>query len=106
MRSLDTPWAASNTSFARTTSRYGDVYRRARGEPWQPQALDGVHHERVILLDEWLQGRLGELLEPVADAPLRRQAGEAAEARDQGILSEIAQVLQAASPDVEERQEQ
>src|SRR4029453_6636092 len=26
MTSLDRPWAASNTSFARTTSRYGDVY--------------------------------------------------------------------------------
>jgi hypothetical protein len=30
MTSLDTPWAASNTSFARTTSLYGDVYLRAR----------------------------------------------------------------------------
>src|SRR5437867_5519810 len=30
MTSLDTPWAASKTSYARTTSRYGDVYRRAR----------------------------------------------------------------------------
>src|SRR5713101_3342546 len=30
MTSLATPWAASNTSFARTTSRYGDVYLRAR----------------------------------------------------------------------------
>jgi hypothetical protein len=30
MTSLDTPWAASNTSFARTTSLYGAVYLRAR----------------------------------------------------------------------------
>jgi hypothetical protein len=30
MTSFDTPAAASHTSLARTTSRYGDVYRRAR----------------------------------------------------------------------------
>ena len=30
MTSFDKPWAASSTNLARTTSRYGDVYRRAR----------------------------------------------------------------------------
>ena len=32
MTSFARPWAANSTIFARMTSRYGDVYRRARTE--------------------------------------------------------------------------
>jgi hypothetical protein len=79
-----------------------DVDRQAR----QGQAPDRVDDEVVVELDQWTQGGLGELPEPVADGAGRRDAGQTAEPGDQGIAGDIAQVLEAASPDVEQRQDE
>jgi hypothetical protein len=57
-------------------------------------------------LDQRPQGGLGELTEPVADGAGRRDAGQPAEARDQGIAGDIAEVLEAAGAGVEERQDE
>jgi len=79
-----------------------DVDRQAR----QGQAPDRVDHEVVVKLDQRPQGGLRELAEPVADGAGGRDAGQPAEAGDQGIAGDIAQVLEAARPDVEQRQDE
>jgi hypothetical protein len=77
-----------------------DIDRQAR----QGQAPDCVDHEVVVELDQRPQGGLRELAEPVADGAGRRDAGQPAEARDQRVPGDIAQVLEAAGTDVEQRQ--
>jgi len=50
-----------------------DVDRQAR----QGQALDRLDDEVVVELDQWAQGGLGELTQPVADGAGRRDPGGA-----------------------------
>jgi len=47
-----------------------DVDRQSR----QPEPLDGLHDERVVEIDERLERRLRELLQPVADGASREAA--------------------------------
>src|SRR6266436_5311085 len=85
---------------ARAHDRAIEVDRQAR----QGQAPDRVDDEVVVELDQWAQGALAELPEPVADGAGGRDAGQPAEARDQGIAGDIAQVFEAAGADVEQRE--
>ena len=75
-------------------------------QPRQGQALDRVSDEVVVELDQRGQGGLGELAQPVADGARRRDPRQAAEARDEGITGDIAQVLQPPGTDVEQRQDE
>ncbi len=68
--------------------------------------MDRIDDEVMVELHERAQGDLRELAEPVADRAGGRDAGQAAEPGDQGIAGDIAQVLEAASPDVEQRQDE
>src|SRR6266542_240746 len=79
---------------------------RVDGQARQRQAGDGVDHEVVVELHQRGQGGLGELAQPVADGAGRRDARQPAEAGDQGIAGDIAQVLEAAGADVEQRQDE
>ena len=76
------------------------MVRRGRGV-----ALDCLDDEGVVELDQGRQGVLRELAEPVADGAGGREAGQAAEAGDEGITGDVAQMFQAASADVEQRQD-
>jgi len=71
-------------------------------QPWQGQALDGVDDEGLVELDERAQGGLGELAQPVADGAGGGDPRQPAEAREQRIPRDIAQVLQPPSADVEQ----
>ena len=75
-----------------------DVHRQAR----QPEFRDRLDHEVVVELDHRREGGLGELLEPVAHGMGGGDAGQAAEARDQRVAGEIAQVFEAPRADVEQ----
>src|SRR5215467_6131298 len=75
-------------------------------QPGQGQPLDGVDDEGMIKLDEWGQGRLRELAQPVADRARCGDPGQPAEARDERIAGDIAQVLQPAGAHVEQRQDE
>jgi hypothetical protein len=77
------------------------VDRQAR----QLQAGQGLGHEVAVERDERGEGLLRELAQPVGHGATRRQSGQAAEARHQRIAAEVAQVLEAPGPDVEQRQQ-
>ncbi len=78
-----------------------NVDRQAR----QLQPGQGLGHEVPVQRDERGQRLLGELAQPVGHRATRGHARQAAEARDQRIATEIAEVLQASGPDIEQRQE-
>ena len=75
-------------------------------QPRELQSCDGVGDEVVIELDQRGERRSRELPEPVGHGARRRNARQPAEARDQGIAGEIAEVLQPTGPDVEQRQDE
>jgi hypothetical protein len=58
----------------------------------------------MVELDQRRQRALGELARPVAHRAHRRQARQLAEARDQRIAGDVAQVLQPARAHVQQRQ--
>ena len=82
----------------RTDDGAVDVHR----QPGQAQFRDRLDHEVVIQLDQRREGRLGELLEPVAHGMGRGEAGHTAEAGDERVAGEIAQMFEAARADVEQ----
>src|SRR6266446_10968228 len=65
-----------------------------------------VDDEVVVELDQGTQGGLGKLPEPVADGAGRRDAGQTAEPGDQRVPGDIAQMVEAAGADVEQRQDE
>ena len=85
---------------ARAHDRAIDIDRQAR----QAEALDRVDDQIVIELDQRGQRGLRELPQPVADRAGRRDPRQPAEARDQGIPRDIAQMLKPPRTDVEQRQ--
>ena len=77
------------------------VDRQAR----QLEPRQRLGHEIPIQGDEGRQRLLGELAQPVGHGATGGQPGQAAEARHQRIAAEVAQVLEAPGPDVEQRQQ-
>ncbi len=73
------------------------------GQPRELQPGDRLGDQVGVELDQ--RGERGgrELPEPVGDGARRRNARQPAEARDQWIAGEIAEVLQPAGPRVEQR---
>ena len=78
-----------------------DVDRQTR----QIQAGQRLGHEVAVEGDERGEGLLSELAQPIGHGAAGGQPGQAAEARHEGIAAEIAQVLQAPGPDVEQREQ-
>jgi hypothetical protein len=82
----------------RTDDGAVDIHRQTG----QAEFRDRLDHEVVVELEQRGEGGLGELLEPVTHGMSRGEAGYAAEARDQWIAGEIAQVFEAPRTDVEQ----
>jgi hypothetical protein len=70
------------------------------GDPGQVQAGKGLGHEITVERHKGRQGLLRELPEPVRHGAVGWQPGQAAEARDQRVASQEAEVLQPAGPGV------
>ena len=94
--------AAEGPAHRRPRADHGaiDIDREAR----QRQAREGLDDEVVVELDERGQRPLGELPQPVAHRARRGQARQPAEARDQRIAGDVAQVLQPARAHVQQCQ--
>jgi hypothetical protein len=71
-------------------------------DPGQVQAGEGLSHEITVERHEGGQGLLRELPEPVRHGAAGRQPGQAAEAHDQGVAAQEAEMLQPAGPGVEQ----
>src|SRR4029453_13027674 len=76
------------------------------GQPGQAPRPERFDDEFVIELDQRREGRLGELLEPVARRPVAGQRSQAAESGDQWVAHQILQMLQTAGADVEQPDDQ
>jgi hypothetical protein len=74
-------------------------------EAGELQARERVGHEVAIEGAERRHGLLAKLAEPVGHGAPFGQAGQAAEAGDERIAGEIAQVRQASRADVEQGQD-
>jgi hypothetical protein len=94
--------AAEGPADGRPRADHGAIHvdRQAR----QRQALDRLDDEGMVELDQRRQRGVGELAQPVPHRARRRQARQSAEACDQRIAGDVAQVLQAARPDVQQGQ--
>jgi hypothetical protein len=75
------------------------------GQAWQIQSGQCLRHEVAVEGHERDERLLGELAQPVGHGAAGGQPGQAAEARHERIAAEVAQVLQAPGPDVEQRQQ-
>jgi hypothetical protein len=76
------------------------------GQPAQPQPLDLLIEQGAIERDQRLQRLLGKLLEPVDDGAIGRNPRQATQAPHERIVSDIPQMLQPASPDGQESDDQ
>ena len=72
------------------------------GDPGQVQAGQGLGHEITVERHEGRQGLLRELPEPVRHGAAGWQPGQAAEARDQRVAAQEAEMFQPAGPGIEQ----
>jgi hypothetical protein len=87
---------------ARTHDSAVDIHGQAR----QAEFRDRLDDQLVVELNHRREGGLRELAQPVAHGMGGGDAGQAAEARDQRVAGDIAQVLEAPRADVEQRHHQ
>src|SRR5262245_4911773 len=72
-----------------------DIYSQST----QPLPLNGITNDLTVDLHQCLKGLVCQPLQPSGHTSLPRQTQQAAKPLDQGIFTEITQVLQAAAPD-------
>src|SRR5215475_7430023 len=72
-----------------------DIYSQSA----QPLPLNGITNDLTVELYQCLKGLVCQPLQPSGPTSLPRQTQQAAKPLDQGIFTEITQVLQAAAPD-------
>src|SRR5215813_13090935 len=72
-----------------------DIYSQST----QPLPLNGITNDLTVDLHQCLKGLVRQPLQPSGHTSLPRQTQQATKPLDQGIFTEITQVLQAAAPD-------
>src|SRR5262245_47973980 len=72
-----------------------DIYSQSA----QPLPLNGITNDLTVDFHQCLKGLVCQPLQPSGHTSLPRQTQQAAKPLDQGIFTEITQVLQAAAPD-------
>src|SRR5215475_7131836 len=72
-----------------------DIYSQSA----QPLPLNGITNDLTVDLHQCLKGLVREPFQPSGHTSLPRQTQQATKPLDQGIFTEITQVLQAAAPD-------